>query len=124
MVFDSSAIYMAIGQGKTKQLGGQYTSMLAMFELGNIIWKESVLANRYSQKEAVELFATCELVLEKMRILHPDPEDIYRLAARCRISFYDAAYASLAVKLKTPLATLDHKFADKIRSFIEIVPID
>ena len=123
IVFDSSAIYMAISQGKTKQLAGEYTTALAMFELGNIIWKQSVLAKVYSQKEALELLKACEMVLEKMRISYPNSEDIYHLAVRCRISFYDAAYACLAVQLKAPLATLDDKFADKIRSYVDIVPL-
>ncbi len=123
IIFDSSAIYMAISEGKTKQTAGEYTTMLAMFELGNIVWKKSILARVYSQKEALELLKACEMVLEKMRTSHPNLENIYHVAARCHISFYDATYVCLAEQLKAPLVTLDHKLADKVRSFVDIMPL-
>ena len=124
MVFDSSAIYLAISQGKTQHLIGQYTTTLAMFELGNIIWKNSVLGKVYSQKEALELLEACELILEKMKMAHPDLDDTYRLAANCRISFYDAAYVCLAVQLKAALVTLDNNLVKKIHSLVTITPFE
>jgi predicted nucleic acid-binding protein len=41
--------------------------------------------------------------------IEPDGEeaDIFRIARRCRLSFYDAAYLALAVRERLPLATLD-----------------
>jgi predicted nucleic acid-binding protein len=37
----------------------------------------------------------------------PDENAIFGLARRYRLTFYDAAYLDLAVRRKTPLATLD-----------------
>jgi predicted nucleic acid-binding protein len=41
--------------------------------------------------------------------IEPDAEaeDVFRIARRCRLSFYDAAYLALAVREQLPLATLD-----------------
>ena len=123
-VFDSSAIYKMISLGKSAQLSAQYTSSLALFELGNIIWKNSVLIHVYSQKEALELLGVCELVLERMRISHAELKDIYHIAAKYHISFYDATYVCLAIHLKCPLVTLNQKLANKIKSTVDVQSIE
>ena len=123
-VFDSSAIYKAISLGKPAQLFDQYTSSLAFFELGNIIWKNSQLAKIYSQKEAAEFLNICEIVLEKMRISYANLSDIYHLAAKYHVSFYDASYISLAINLNCSFVTLDEKLAHKVRSDVNVVPVE
>ncbi|RLI96776.1 MAG: toxin VapC, partial [Candidatus Aenigmatarchaeota archaeon] len=39
-LFDTSAIFRAIKEGKIEILAGNYTIELARYELGNAIWKE------------------------------------------------------------------------------------
>jgi predicted nucleic acid-binding protein len=123
-VFDSSAIYKIISLGRTAQLPAQYTSSLASFELGNILWKNSILASTYSQKEAIELLSVCEIVLEKMRISYADFKETYSIAAKHHITFYDATYVCLAMKLKCPLVTLDAKLAQKIKHAIDVLTVE
>jgi len=124
IVFDSSAIFKMISLGKSSHLSAQHTSSLAFFELGNIVWKNSVLTNIYSQKEAIELLGVCEIVLEKMRISYVEFKDIYHIAEKCHISFYDASYVCLAKELKCPFVTLDHKLALKIKPVVDILAIE
>ncbi len=123
-VFDSSAIYKIISLGESSLLSGQYTSSLSFFELGNIIWKNSVLVSVYSQKEASELLDACEAVLEKMRIGYADFKDIYHIAAKCHISFYDASYVGLALKINCPFITLDHKLSQKIKPLVDVLDLE
>lgn len=124
IVYDSSAIYKIISIGKSSQLSVQHTSSLAFFELGNIVWKNSVLKSIYSQSEAIELLEACERVLEKMRISYADIKDIYHIAGKCHISFYDASYVCLARELKCPFVTLDNKLASKIKSVVDTLALE
>ncbi len=122
-VFDSSAIYKAISSGQVKMLVGQCTSPLASYELGSIILKNSVIHKIYSSREAKELLGVCEIILEKMRIISPDLEDIYQVASKFHLSFYDASFVSLAIGQKTTLVTLDKKLAHKIHQDILVEEI-
>ena len=123
-VVDSGVIYECVRLAKTRPLTGQYTTSLALFELGNIVWKNSVLVRTYSQKDACQLLSGCEIVIEKMRVSYSNLEHIYQLSARHHISFYDAAYVCLARDLKVPLVTLDIKLTQKIGSAVDILPFD
>ena len=124
MIFDSSAIFAAISQGQSEKMFGQGTSTLASFELGNIIWKEGVLARRFSVQDGQELCELCQKILERMHVAHPAMEDVYALAARLKITFYDAAYLALAVEAKAPFITLDQHLADSSRQIVDIMPFN
>lgn len=123
-VFDSSAIYKVIKSAKMAQLYGQYTSSLAFYELGNIIWKNSMVHKVYNQHEALELIASCGFVLEKMNLIDVDMENVYKIAAYHHISFYDAVYVCLAKELKFPLVTLDLKLTQKVVDVINVLSCD
>jgi len=121
IVFDSGAIYMAISQGKSDQLKGQYTLPLAMFELGNIFWKYSVFSKVYSHNEVIEFMGSCQTVLEKMKIVYPDMKMSYQIATDLHLSFYDASYVALAKSLNISLITMDNKLANKARACVPLV---
>ena len=121
-VFDSSAIYKAIGISNVSMLAGGYTVPLAMYELGNIVLKNSVLFHKYTSHESQELLKICETTLEKMIIVSPDDlQYVYQIAVKFQLSFYDATYVCLAKKLNMSLVTLDKKLANKAHSFISII---
>lgn len=124
IVCDSSIIYKMIKSEKINHLSGQSTSSIAVYELGNILWKSSVLTNVYSQKEASELLDLCEFVLEDMRVVHSDLNDIYKAAFKYKTSFYDAAYLCLALDMNVPLATLDRKLVQKASSMVKVLTFD
>ena len=124
MIFDSSAIYAAISQGHSEKMFGHGTSTLAAFELGNIIWKEGVLAKRFSVQDGQDLCELCQKILERMHVAHPAMQDVYVLAARLKISFYDAAYLALAVEAKAPFITIDQRLADSSRDVVDVLSFD
>ena len=70
MVLDSSAIYKTICINRTDLLTECFSSALAFFELGNILWKNSYLKPVYSQRETLELLGVCEKALNEMRIFY------------------------------------------------------
>src|SRR5688572_243002 len=81
----------------------------------------SVAVKKLRRKEAShESVAT---VLRDYRQLpierHPvDVEHVVKVAERCGLTSYDAAYLSLAQRLGAPLATLDEKLAAAARAYL------
>lgn len=124
MVCDASAIYKTIKSNRLELLVGQSTSSIAVYELGNVIWKHAILVKTFDQKEANDLLNICERVLEEMRVVHSDLNDIYRMAEKYRTSFYDAAYLCLAADMNVPLVTLDQKLAQKAAGSVKVVSFD
>lgn len=51
-LFDSSTIFRAIKKNKIELLAGNYALELARYELGNIVWKDSVLQAKVSKQES------------------------------------------------------------------------
>lgn len=124
MVCDASAIYKTIKSNRLELLVGQSTSSIAVYELGNVIWKHAILVKTYDQKEANDLLNICEGILEEMRVVHNDLNDIYRMAEKYRTSFYDAAYLCLAADMNVPLVTIDQKLVQKAAGSIKVVSFD
>lgn len=124
IVCDASAIYKAIKSNRLEVIVGQSTSSVAVYELGNIVWKYAVLAKIYDQKEASDLLNICEGVLEEMRVVHSDLNDIYRMAEKYHTSFYDAAYICLAADMNIPLVTLDQKLVQKATGAVKVISFD
>lgn len=124
-VFDSSAIYKAIKTADISILEGSYTVFLSLYELGNIVLKNSVLERTYSSHEAQELLKVCRNALNTMRVVTPDDLPyVYQIASRYQLSFYDSTYVCLAKELNLPLVTLDKKLANKVHSFIKAIHFD
>ncbi len=124
MVFDASAIYAALSRNETKCLSGQCTAILAAYELGNIVWKNTVLRKVFSCDEAQGFAKVCQAMLEKMRVFSPSLENIMPIATRLHISFYDAAYVFLAIELKAPLVTIDKALSHKVHTLVKIISFD
>ena len=121
-IFDSSAIYKAIGISNVSLLAGECTVPLALYELGNIVLKNSLLFKKYSSREAHELLRICETTLNTMRVISPDNwEHVYQIAVSYQLSFYDATYVCLAKRLNMSLVTLDKKLANKAHHFVDII---
>jgi predicted nucleic acid-binding protein len=75
------------------------------YEVRNIL----VVNERRGRISADESAAFLRILSAYPIRIEPDGEeaDIFRIARRCRLSFYDAAYLALAVRERVPLATLD-----------------
>lgn len=123
-VCDASAIYQSVMLGQSQRLTDQCTSALAVYELGNVVWKDSVIGRKYSQQDATELLNVFEQILEGMRVVHFDLKDIYTMAFKYKTSFYDAAYVCLAKDMNIPLVTLDQKLAQKASGSVKVVTFD
>ena len=114
-VFDSSSIYLLLGKGKISILGGNYTTFLAKFELGNIVWKEVLLHRRISEEEGLRLISFISKLLSAMNLEDIDSVEVEKVAVDYGITFYDASYVWLAMSLDLPLVSDDIKLRNSLK---------
>jgi predicted nucleic acid-binding protein len=119
-VFDASSIFVAIKTGQSHLLKDSYSVILARYELGNIIWKETALSGIYSIDEGVQLVRVFDRILEEMKLLHPPLEQVYKTALKYKMTYYDASYLFAAEDLDIPLITEDKKMRQKAESALRI----
>jgi predicted nucleic acid-binding protein len=113
-VFDSSSIYACVKTGNHGLLKGNYSVILARYELGNVIWKETMLHKTFSIAEARRLIDFIDKIMETMVLLHPPIEKVFSTAVNFRLSYYDASYVYCAQNTSSILITEDVKLKNKI----------
>ena len=112
-LFDASAHLNIIRMHGSKALdlaGDGYLLTLTPYEIGNAVWKEAVLLNRINVDEALELLRQVSVIYRYMKMVDPgDPGKTLQVAAALRVTYYDAAYITVASELNTILVTDDGK---------------
>lgn len=79
------------------------SSSLLNFEIGNaILYSKSIDISKKDRLEAFSDFLDLEIVLSQ-----PNWVDIFHLATKTSLTYYDASYLQVASDLKCPLLTLD-----------------
>jgi len=91
-----------------------YLLDLTKYEMGNGIWKEYALQHAIREEEFHEFLALLRTVVDRAEQLVPDSEtllEIGQIAAKERITFYDASYVATAKIRRLALATEDSKLS-------------
>ncbi len=125
LVFDASAIVglvMSAPRSVVELAAGHHTADLAHYELGNVLWK---LARRGLRVEPIHRAFREVLGLLRVERVGLGP-DVLELAVKHGITYYDAAYIHLAVRLGGRLVTEDgeilRKFPNLAVKTEEIIP--
>ena len=87
---------------------------LTKYEVGNGVWKEYALQHAIREEEFHEFLDSLRTVVDRAKPLVPDPGnllEIAEIAAREKITFYDASYIAMAKIRKLALATEDAKLS-------------
>ncbi|MGD0804578.1 MAG: type II toxin-antitoxin system VapC family toxin [Candidatus Bathyarchaeia archaeon] len=114
LLFDASSIAETLTQRRedaVNNLAGQTTLDLTIYELGNVVWKESRRRKR-TEGETSTIMGYIEQVLGVMdvhRIQIGDMQMIERYAAKLNLSFYDSSYLTAAKALERTLVTEDEQ---------------
>ena len=121
-LFDSSAIFRAIKENKIEFLAGNYTLELARYELGNIIWKDSVLHAKISEQEAKMMMKTIKHTLNIMDLIEiaGSEEEILEAAMKYKNTFYDASYVYFSKAKELRLITEDSRLIKKLTPTINV----
>ena len=125
-ILDSSSIFKAIKDNSVETLLGNHTLELARYELGNAIWKESTLHKNITNDESKRLIRLMKQVLGLMEILKTDcqEEQILDMAAKLKLTFYDASYVFHAEERNMTLVTEDETLRKKASSRIKPLKLD
>ena len=121
-VFDSSAIINLCGDRKTEKLLDGWTLNLAIYELGNAVWKQVKIHEKITVEEA-------NLVLDSLtevfrRLKKPETEnslETLKIAVKEGLTYYDASYISAAVENNLTLVTDDEKLYKIGKKYVRTV---
>jgi predicted nucleic acid-binding protein len=121
-LFDSSAIFTAIKENKIEFLTGNFTLELARYELGNIIWKDTILQAKISEHDSKMMAKAIKRTLGLMEVLGVagSEEEILETAIQNKITFYDASYVYFAKAKELRLITEDLRLIKKVTQTINV----
>ncbi len=89
---------------------------LTIYEFGNVVLKHHAKLNKIDKKEAAALLKIISNWKNFIYINQKDSEDIYTLAHRIGLTFYDAAYVFYAKKYGAVLETADKELYSKAKA--------
>lgn len=87
---------------------------LGKYEVGNALWKEHVLRRTITEDEFDEFFRLLTGVIIRSKIVRVEAQDlpdVAKIAAKEKITFYDASYVEVAKGQNLILITEDEKLA-------------
>ena len=124
-LFDASAILNLVrrlGERSLKILRGNYILTLTIYEVGNVLWRETKLLKKLTTDEAEEIMKAVIALTKFMQIVEPeDPIEILRISNRIEATFYDTAYVVVALRRDLTLVTDDEKLAAKIEKYQDAI---
>lgn len=125
-VFDSSAIFRAIKENRIEVLVGGCTLELARYEMGNILWKNYTLQAKVTEQELKSLAKLIKKVLNIMEIIQINcsEEEILDVAAKTKMTFYDASYVHYAKTKELTLITEDSELLKKITPYVKALKLN
>ena len=125
-VFDSSAIFRAIKENRIDVLVGGCTLELARYEMGNILWKNYTLQAKVTERELRSLAKLIKKILNIMEIvqINCSEEEILDIAAKMKITFYDASYVHYAKTKELTLITEDGELLKKITPYVKALKLN
>ncbi len=122
-LLDTSAIAVLLARRKEKAVSilKRYATLdLALYEFGNIIWKEYALFKKITLKEALNRAAEAFMILRSMRIYSITKSEEYKeimlTALTLKTTFYDSAFLTISKLNNLNLVTQDEELLEKASS--------
>ena len=122
-LLDTSAIAVLLARRKEKAVSilKRYATLdLALYEFGNIIWKEYALFKKITLKEALNRAAEAFMILRSMKIYSitksEEYEEIMLTALTLKTTFYDSAFLTISKLNNLNLVTQDEELLEKASS--------
>jgi len=118
-VFDASSILSLtreLGEKIIDVVKGNLTADLAIYEIGNALWKECSLLQRLSPEGSVKTLKLISGLLSLMKVVDIQSShlsiEVLVNALNLKITYYDAAYLTIAKKAEAVLVTDDEELAE------------
>lgn len=124
-LFDTSSIINLCGNGREGLLYSEYTLPLAIYEVGNAIWRQVYISKAITLDEGIKTLDAVVGVFETMKKIAPeDPVEVLKLAVTEGLTYYDAAYFYTAMKDNLTLVTDDARLQKAAGGHITIINSD
>ena len=118
-IFDASAILNLLEEGTLPDFSESATINLALYEIGNAVWKQVHLTKRLNQSQGEKIILSASLLIDKMKYINIDVVNALKIAVKEGLTFYDASYLQIAYSTKSELITDDKKLRDKAEKYVE-----
>ena len=121
-IFDSSAIINLCGDRKAEKLMDGWTLNLAIYELGNAVWKQVKIHKKITVEEANLVLDSLTEVFRRLR--KPATENTLKtleIAVKEDLTYYDASYISAALENDLTLVTDDDKLYRAGKKYVRTV---
>jgi len=120
-LFDSSAIINLCNREKASKLFNEWTLDLTIYELGNATWKLTRI-RKIKPEEAFTVLEALTGIYGKMRKTKiKNHENTLKIALKENLTFYDAAYISVAIENNLTLITDDEKLYKAARKYTKVL---
>ncbi len=119
-VYDASSILDLMEEGTIPDFLDASTTSLAIFEIGNAVWKQVHLTNKLTESQGERIFLAVCLLIQKMKNVIPDPLPALRLALKESLTYYDASYLQSAIEAGSVLVTEDSKLRKKAEKYVKV----
>ena len=121
-LFDSSAIINLCRARHLDLLINGRTLWLAYYEIGNAVWKQTVLQDKISVSEGEIVVNALSSVFHSMQKLpEEDAKEVFRMGVETGLTFYDAAFLVAAKINQLILVTDDAKLAKIAKKYVPTV---
>lgn len=118
-IFDASAILNLLEEGTLPDFSESATINLALYEIGNAVWKQVNLTKRLNQSQGEKIILSASLLIDKMKYINIDVVNALKIAVKEGLTFYDASYLQIAYSTRSELITDDKKLHDKAEKYVE-----
>lgn len=125
LLFDASSIFEAIVEKRVGVLQGNYTISLAVYEVGNTLWKRMPLLRDVDEAEVGRLVSLVKRVLRLLKEVRLDchEEEVIKVAVRLGVTFYDASYVFAAKNNNLTLVTEDEKLRERAKGYVDTLSL-
>ena len=124
LLFDSSAIISLCSRKKLDKLLEGCTLNLALYELGNAVWRQVCLRKALTLEEGKMALDGLILVVGRLKKAPDSSQGILELAVKEGLTYYDASYLHAAIQSNMVLVTDDEKLSSIAKKFVETLKSD
>ncbi|AGO60548.1 MULTISPECIES: type II toxin-antitoxin system VapC family toxin [Ferroplasma] len=108
-ILDTSSIFNLFQRGKYTEIMDNATIPLAVYEVGNVIWKNSNIKNTITQEEAKDIGSVLFELINSIEQVIPTWSSVLSLALKEGLTFYDSSFLVSAIEKGYGLITDDIK---------------
>ena len=120
-VYDASSILELMERETLPDILDSSTTPLAVFEIGNAVWKQVRLTKKLTESQGERIFLAASLLVQKMRTVMPDALHSLTLALKEDLTFYDASYLQSAIEAGSEFVTEDRKLQNKAEKYVKVL---